>query len=197
MDPVTQHLRTIPLLMTLTLPASPAMADDSHPHEHRQHEVHQHGVAQLNLALDGHTIYLELDSPGSNIIGFEHTPVSDADHAAIDSAVARLKDGERLFQFDTAAVCRMQDVKIASALIDAGHDGHAHADEADAERASDGHADVVVAYHFECAHPDRLNQLRVGLFDAFAKTERLNVQFVVGNRQGAEQLSATNPVLRF
>lgn len=197
MDPIIKHLRTIPLVMTLTLAASPAMADDSHPHEHRQHEAHRHGIGQLNLALDGRTIYIELDSPASNIVGFEHAPVSQADHAAIDNAVATLKDGARLFQFDKAALCRMQDVKIASALIDAGHDGRAHADEPDAVHRSDAHADVVVAYHFECAHPDRLNQLRVGLFDAFALTERLNVQFIVGNHQGAEQLSATHAVLRF
>ena len=70
--------------------------DDHERHddkEHRQHDSHVHGIASMNLALEGDEVHIELDSPAANIVGFEHAPSSKADHAAVDKAVAMLNDG--------------------------------------------------------------------------------------------------------
>jgi hypothetical protein len=203
-------IRAMPSLLALSLvlamgPVCAGDKHDHHHHEHRQHDSHVHGIAELNLALDGREMQIELDSPAANLVGFEHAPSSAADRAALDQAVAVLEQGERLFVFNRAAGCRLADVEIESELIDGEHEGHKHHDEHDHDEKShhghqhDGetHADIKAAYRFECDNPARLEQLDVELFRRFAGTERLNVQFVIDDKQGAAELTASDPVLRF
>ncbi|MES9971042.1 MAG: DUF2796 domain-containing protein [Candidatus Thiodiazotropha sp.] len=170
------------------------MADKhEHEHEHRQHEAHVHGIAALNLALEGEEVHLELDSPAANMVGFEHAPSSEADHGALDKAMAALKNGDQLFRFNKEAGCRMEKAMVTSALLkeeDHDHDGK-HADD------HDTHSDIEAVYHFECDQPARLTRLTVELFEAFPATEKLNVQYVIENKQGAIELTIKDHVVNF
>lgn len=202
---MSTYLPAFSLALSTLLTATGAFGDEAHESEreptHRQHGTHVHGIGQLNLALEGRELHLELDSPAANLVGFEHAPSSAADHAAIDKAVASLKEGDSLFRFNSEAGCRMHDVKIASALLEEeqGH-GHGESEEHDHEHkhhAAETHADIAVTYHFECATPSALRQLEVTVFEHFPATEHLKVQFVVADRQGAAELSANAPLLAF
>ncbi len=196
--------------------------------EHRQHGTHEHGIGKLNLAQDGKELHLELESPAANIVGFEHTPSTEADREALRKAIATLKDGDRLFRFSRDAACRLADARVETPLIDddggkahehekhdlhaAEHDPHEaqHTDheehvrperpQAQADGHEDGaetHADITAEYHFTCARPNNLKQLDAMLFQSFPGTERLEVQFITGSRQGAAKLTASSPVLTF
>lgn len=170
--------------------------------ERRGYGAHVHGVGRVNLVLEGGDIHLELVSPAAGIVGFEHAPRSEADHAALDRAVAALKSGDRLFQFNSGAGCRMENVSITSSLREAERGTHKREERADSARKahaheSENHADIEAAYHFDCANPAGLDQLTVELFATFPGTERLIVQFVLGDRQGLAELTPTNPVLKF
>ncbi len=171
----------------------------------REHDAHKHGAGLLNIAMEGREVYVELESPAANIAGFEHAPSTEAERASLDEAVATLQDGERLFRFSPAADCRLFDVHVASspkALVEATsrhqlHTGakieHHAAQQGLAQKA---HADIQVNYHFVCAQPGRLEQISIELFTAFPAIQRLDVQFVVPSRQGAEELTAANRDLR-
>jgi hypothetical protein len=200
---------TVSLLAPLALVAPGVIAEEKHDHDHghahekRQHGTHVHGIAALNLALEGDEVHLELDSPAANIVGFEHAPSSAANHAALDKAVAMLNDGERLFQFNAAAGCRMEKAMVMSASLDEGHrDEHSHDKHGHDEHGHEGHegethSDIDAVYHFECDQPGKLKQLTVELFEAFPGMEELDVQYIVESKQGAAELTPTNHVLRF
>jgi hypothetical protein len=204
-----QTVLTASLLSPLMLVGPWASAEEKHEHghddEHRQHSAHVHGAAALNLALEGQEVHIELDSPAANIVGFEHAPSSEADHAALDKAVAALKDGDRLFSFNDDAGCRMETAKVASELLDEEHE--AHTEEKTGEHAHEGahehegeretHSDIEATYHFECNAPGKLTQLTVQLFEAFPGMEELEVQYVIESKQGAAELTATDPVVKF
>lgn len=83
-----------PLLLALVLLPFAAQAHDDHDHDHAHGSLgkHEHGVAQLNVALDGKTLELELDSPAMNLVGFEHAASTDADKAAVAKARAQLEN---------------------------------------------------------------------------------------------------------
>ena len=177
--------------------------EHEHEHENRQQGAHVHGIGQLNLALDGRELYIELDSPAANIVGFEYAPSSDADRAALDKAMAALSDGERLFRLTPAAGCRLGDAKIASALLDDhGHDEHKHDEHKHDDHKHDGHdhethADIRATYQFACDNPGALDGVVVEVFEAFPGTERLQMQFVIGERQGAAELTPADHVVNF
>jgi len=159
----------------------------SHGHEagRQSHGAHVHGRADLNLVLDGRRAYIELTSPAANIVGFEHPPATPDDHAAVGRAAAKLEQGDDLFRFNVEAGCRMQHAEV--------NPGWGRPD----SHGGQQHADFDAAYEFECTAPGRLEQLKVGIFEAFPATSRLQVQFVVGDRQGGTSLTASEPVLAF
>lgn len=209
-----KHIALTASLMTpFVLVALGASADEKHEHdhdqEHRQHDAHVHGITALNLALEGEEVHIELDSPAANIVGFEHAPSSEADHAALDEAVAALKNGDQLFRFNNEAGCRMEEAIVTSALLEEEHDDYPdkHSDDHDHEEkgehgheeheGEETHSDIEVTYHFECELPAKLTQLTVELFEVFPATEVLNVQYVIESKQGARELTAKDHVVRF
>ena len=185
----------LPLILCLgTLNA--ALADD-HDHSQRHEGKHVHGTAELNIAQEGTQLYLELHSPAANIVGFEHAPGSDRERAILEQAAASLKQGDRLFTFNEQADCHAVEVELNSILI-GGNDADRHPEhEHEDDDAHEGHADFDATYLFSCGAPENLQSLDVGLFDAFPGTHELQVQYIVGNRQGAAELNARQPGLSF
>ena len=66
-----------------------------------------------------------------------------------------------------------------------------------ADEHEDTHADITAVYRFTCAHPEALDRVEVRLFDHFPMTERLQVQYITEEHQGAAGLTASQSVVRF
>ena len=212
MSILNQFVRPVSLLTLLALGATGSLAvekhEHAHDHGHRQHDSHVHGIAALNLVLEGQKIYVEIDSPAANIVGFEHAPSSDADRLVLDKAVATLKDGDRLFRFNDAAGCRMETVSVASTLLDEGHDDHASQHTSDRgqekkdehdfeEHEREAHSNIVAVYQFECSAPRKIQDVNVEFFDAFPLMEKLELQYIIEARQDAKELTAGNRIVTF
>ena len=58
--------------------------------------AHQHGVAQLEVAADGNSLTVTLDTPLDNLLGFERGPRTDAERKAVQAMAQRLRDAARL-----------------------------------------------------------------------------------------------------
>ena len=59
--------RTLLALSIALFSSQGAFAED---HQHASLGAHEHGVASLNLVVDGNLVSLELDSPATNLVGF-------------------------------------------------------------------------------------------------------------------------------
>ena len=194
----------VSLLSPLVFVTPRAIAGETYDHdqEHRQYEAHAHGVAALNLVLEGDEVYMELDSPAANIVGFEHEPSSEVEHAALSKAVAVLS-GDQLFRFNKEADCQMEKAMVKTAWNEEEHDDHEEEGEHDREdhgsqeNEEEVHSDIEAEYHFECDQPDQLMRLTVELFEAFPATEKLNVQYIIRSKQGAKALTAKDHVVKF
>lgn len=162
-------IRIIIPLLALCLASMPARAA----------EAHVHGQARLAVAIDGGTLTLLLASPADSLTGFEHSPRTAQEHAAVAAMRQHLERADALFQPSPAAACRLSGVTLVSPLLgDAPEPGHA------------GHADLDGTFVFRCAHPERLNDLDVRLFERFPRLKRLNVEIAGPNGQKALQLRA-------
>jgi hypothetical protein len=103
----------------------------------RQLDAHAHGYGELNVAIDGPKVALELNSPAFNIVGFEHSPETDKDKATIKNALSILNDGSGLFLFPAVAGCRLANVNVVSSLTEAQHSVHKEHDSDHKDQASD------------------------------------------------------------
>jgi hypothetical protein len=152
---------------------------------HREYTSHVHGVSRLDVAVDGPQLYLSLVSPAANLVGFEHPPRNDDQRGKADAATEQLRDAMTLFAPSPAADCRQVEVEVESPWEHDGHDHHDHDKHDHGHDDAHMHADFTAEYRLTCASPGALEGLTLGLFERFPLTERIDVQFVVGDRQGS------------
>ena len=95
---------------TVLLTAAPALA----------HGPHEHGAARLDVAVEGNSVEISLESPLANALPFEHAPRDAAQRQAVQNMAATLHKAENIFVFPAAAQCRIKKVTLESeALPDA------------------------------------------------------------------------------
>ena len=179
------------------LPLAAAHAHDDHEHDHAHGTLgaHEHGVAKLNVVLDGNTLELELDSPAMNLVGFEHAASSDADKAKVAAVRQQLEQPLKLFGLSAAANCTEEQQELESPLFgDA-----AKADDDDDEHAhGHPHSDIGAHYQLSCASPEKLTQVDLApLFKAFPATQKINVQLIGPNGQKGVETTPARAAVGF
>lgn len=195
-----------PTLLALTLallsPLSHAATAEK-PHAHGSLAPHEHGTARLDVALEGRTLALDLDSPAMNLVGFEHAPSTDADRAVIAKAREQLGQPLQLFNLPTAAGCSVTRMDLQSPLFGnaapepAGHD-HDHDHDEDSGTGHHEHSDVEGHFQFQCEHPEALQGLDLSrFFKTFPATHKVLVQGITGNGQVGHEATADDSKLAF
>lgn len=211
-------LSALPLIL---LPLSALAADHGHAHGHDHAHApaaasaaadtpmaaslgsHQHGIAQLDVVLDGDELLIDWHTPAANLLGFEHAPRSAAEHQALRQLRETLQEGATLFALPAAAQCTPHTVQLSSRLFEAAdhaqhHDDHAQAATAQGASEAGEHSDIHAHYRFTCRQPSALDGLALdGLFQRFAGLERLQVQLIGPSGQQGLTLDGRHSRLRF
>ncbi len=162
------------------------------------HGVHEHGVARLQVAIDGGRLVVALQSPLDNLVGFEHKPRTAAQRSAWVEAEGRLRDFGALFLVPPAAGCTLAEIELelpwaAGARSDqdpAQDHGPDHDHDHDA-----AHGEVHVQYALDCAQPQALTGLTVKLAERFPRTARIRAETVTPRGQNAQTLTRDNNTL--
>ena len=177
-----------------------AAGQHDHDHDHDHHDslgAHEHGAAELDAALDGSMLEIELRSPAMNLVGFEHTPSSDADKRKIADARERLEQPYALFGLPAAAGCKLAETELESPLFEGKAHDHGDEHEHDGDHESQ-HSEIHAHYHFDCATPQAIQVLDLqGLFKAFPGTKKIQAQLIGPNGQRGAQLDADQPRATF
>jgi len=169
-------------------------------------QPHQHGVAELLVAVDGTEVAIELMSPAANFFGYEHKPRTAAQWHQADRSLARLLEPATIDVQDGAgASCPQVSTEWETSLFNAatlakanfgqdehdhhepagaGHDEHDQHQHADAEHDHHGHADMLVTYTFTCSGDPRTVQHR--LFTAFPDLSEISVSVATAQGQSAQ-----------
>jgi hypothetical protein len=79
--------------------------------------AHVHGTASLQVAIDGQTLTLNLETPLENLLGFEHAPRTDKQKAAVRAMSERLNQPGELFSPSPAAQCTSVSVALDSPVL--------------------------------------------------------------------------------
>lgn len=137
---------------------------------------HEHGVARVDVGVEARRLSVFLEMPLDSAVGFEREPRTDAERQQAQAALARLNDGAALWRIDPAAGCTLAKANVEAGPLAPG-----------AAPAKEGHDDLDASYEFTCTDAAKAGFVEVGLFDAFARLQRVEVQAVT--RKG--QLKAT------
>lgn len=145
-------------------------------------QAHEHGTARLDIAVDAARLSLQFEAPLESLFGFERAPRNATERQVVDAGIARLKAADRLFKLDPAAGCAWQRTELNSAALKLG----VAANPAPAE-----HADLDATFEFACKDASKLGTIEVGLFDAFTRLQRIDVQVATPKGQFKRSLKRT------
>ena len=176
--------------------------------------AHVHGEGRVNIAIEGDSLFLQLESPGADIVGFEHAARSEQEKNAVAEALAQLGDPTQVLRFDPAAECEVQQ---ASARIEGseeeheeheGHDDHKGHEEHEAHESHEGHDDhkehgggeahgsFIAEYEFACDDMNALQFIEFSYFDRFANAQSLEIVLIDDSGQRRVEITRGSPRLR-
>ncbi|MCR2745426.1 DUF2796 domain-containing protein [Limnobacter parvus] len=190
-------LVAIATIATFSVSAS-AHGNDGHAHEHSESKgrhsdaAHVHGAGELEVVQDGKGLFISLNTPLYNVLGFEHMPKTDAERVKARRVTSLLK-ANGLFLFSNAAQCKRTAHKIYSEVLNP----HSHGPQDDHQHhdSESGHSDLRVAYEFECEKPAALKQIEVRLFRQFPAFEKIEVQALFPSGQIGASLTPKQNIL--
>ena len=189
------------LYVVLSYSISTVLAEES-----RQVDKHEHGVGELNIAIDGSLAEFEFMLPGADIVGFEYEAKSDEDLAKIENALLVLENYENLFALTKNSKCVLADLDYhlsgeehdehADEHADEEHDEHADEEHADEEHADEeSHTEFYAKYSFKCDNIKQLDKVEFSYFKTFPNSSELEVQFVSDIGSNAFEVEADKPVI--
>jgi hypothetical protein len=163
--------------------------------------AHVHGVATLDVVLEGPALQLDFDSPLDNLVGFEHAPQSPQQVQAVRAMAQRFAAPLALFVPSPAARCAVQSIHLSSPVIDPtllsiGGPG-ATAAGAGAHADDDGHAELHAEIALRCGQPQHLKRLEARIFGTFPRMGRIDAQVAAPRGQSAAKLTAASPAIEF
>lgn len=167
--------------VALTLSAPSGMAA-----EHRQADGHIHGIAAINLAVEGKAIVVEFRSPTEGVMGFEHEAKSAADIKKRDAALKLINDKfDQLVVLDSKLGCQLRGGKVQVARSD-GHGskasapkGHGHND----DKKSGEHREVHASFSYDCERAPAGSRVSFGVTKMFPEIHELKVQVLSDAKQ--------------
>jgi hypothetical protein len=205
-------MKALPFLIATAITATPVIAEET-----RQLDAHEHGVGQLDIAIDGQQIAMELHAPGADIVGFEYAAESAKDLAAVDAAVAKLSAPLALFVLPEAAGCSIveatagleseeeheehgdehaDDEHAKDEHGEHGHDEDEHAEDGHDEHADEsGHTEFHAEYLLNCAEPSAITGIDFAYFGSFPNALEVEVQIITDTGATSFEVERDAPTL--
>ena len=162
-------MRILPVLLATLVPVTAAYASDDHSHETRELGSHEHGAAEMQIAIEGSTVEIALELPGQNVVGFEHKAETDEQRAAVDEQTKVLEDVMTVLTVPEAAGC-----EVSSSEVEVHIEGDHSAFEAE--------------YALNCTDVSAIDTIATSLFETYPSLEEIDVEYATPNGQGASEL---------
>ena len=167
----------------------------------RQLGAHAHGQGKLSVAIERRSVGMELEVPGSDIVGFEHAAKTAEQKAAVTKARAALAKPLALFKLPDAAGCKLGSAKVklvGGGAHDHGH-GHGHGKPGDAAKAKEAaaHSEFHAEYTLTCTRPDLIQAIDFDYFKTFAGAGALDVTMIGPKGQSSHKVTREKPRIEF
>jgi hypothetical protein len=163
-------------------------------------KAHTHGLATLDIAIEGRTGVLRFAAPAEDIYGFERAPRTAAERQQREAALARLRTRfAELVIFEASLGCRITSTSLTDAVDRAAEHDRAHAAGRDRDHEHEdeaGHAEVTADYALACTRPPAGRDIRFGITRAFPSVRTVQVQLLSDDRQEGRRIERDRGTVR-
>jgi len=159
------------------------VADKGIAAEKRHAESHAHGVAEINIVVEGKKVVVEFRSPTEGLMGFEHEANTDADKKKRDAALKIIKErfGE-FVNFDKSLGCKFQPGEVTIVQSDPG-DGKDQKHGTSDHKKSGEHREVRATHNFACEKGPAGSRVQFGVTKLFPNIQELKIQVLSDAKQ--------------
>lgn len=190
-------LKILVLGAAVALPALASAQEPGKDDPQRQLGAHAHGTGKLAIAIERRTVEMELEAPGSDIVGFEHVAKTAEQKQAVTQARALLAKPLGLIRLPEAAGCKLTSARVK--LVGGGaHHGHSHSHGKAAKgKEAEPHSEFHAEYTFTCARPELIQGIELDYFKAFPRAEALDVTLIGPKTQARHKATRDKPRVDF
>jgi hypothetical protein len=148
--------------------------------EKRRHDAHVHGVAEINIAVEGAKATVEFRAPAESVMGFEHEAKSESDRKKRDAALEQLRaKRDQMVLFDAKLGCKSSDVKTAIVEQKEDHTKAQSGKDAHKDQKKSGeHREVHGTFSVACDKPLAGSRVRFGVSKVFRDVQEIKVQIL-------------------
>jgi Protein of unknown function (DUF2796) len=148
--------------------------------EKRRHDAHVHGVAEINIAVEGTKATVEFRAPAESVMGFEHQAKSESDRKKRDAALEQLRaKRDQMVLFDAKLGCKFSDVKTAILEQKGDHTKAQSGKDAQKDQRKSGeHREVHGTFSVACDKPLAGSRVAFGVSKVFRDIQEIKVQVV-------------------
>ncbi len=171
--------------LLLSTMATVAIAEET-----RQVDKHEHGVGELNIAIDKNIVDFEFMLPGADIVGFEYEAKSNNDIALVNDALSKFDNHNNIFVIPAEGKCNL----AASEITINQEEEHDEHDEHE-EHAEEAHNEFYAKYSFECGNISAINKIDFPYFKTFPNSGELEIQFVSELGSTSFEVEADEPII--
>ena len=175
----------------------------------RQKDSHEHGAANLMLAIEGDRLQIEIEVPSESLIGFEHFPKSRSDRENFNEAIKILSNPSKFFSTPDDAECLLTGLNVSQTLFsgeeedehghekkdEQGHDDHDEHGHEDPEKG-EIHSEFRSNYSWNCLHTDEIDSIGNKLFSFFPRIEEIRVNWITTSEQGSLEIESGDNQIR-
>ena len=162
-------------------------------------QVHRHGVSEMEIAIEGRSLTIRLESPMDDLVGFERAPRTDPERAKVREVAAALRDPDKSFAFKPQAQCSVVSTTLVSDTLDPELlDGSTQpapaaapnaAPKSTTQASSSEHAELIANWVFACSQPEQIDSIEVKLFDAIQGIKLIDARVAGPRGQKAFKLN--------
>ena len=171
--------------------------------------AHKHGLAHMNILYEAGQLFVELETPAANMLGFEYMPQNTKEWQQLYKLEHRLNRAENIIILTPSCELKNVDVELhfseeKEAKIDK-HNEHSHQHHATHEHPTqqnnkahdehqDAHQNIHLNYTWQC-NEVLPPVLYTPVFNHFSGFEKIKVQWVSNGKQGARELTKDHTTL--
>jgi len=183
MPPKSTHTLNVAIALYLCALAPASIASEQ--------QSHQHGHAQLQIAVENNSIDLILTSPAHNLLGFEHQPHTQQQEQTLEKARQWLTTQALVTPDGGTCTVKSASMGLSAKATEQDHHEHDHHHNA-ANPAKNEHATIDVSQILDCTGADLNNGFTTPLMGQFPEIQELNVEWVTNSGQGSVKLRSPN-----
>jgi len=183
----------------------------------RSADSHVHGGAMLSIVSEADRVFVELETPLYNLLGFEYEPQTSEEKARVSDIETQLGQPQNLIVFNKEAKCIYNEINTQVSLFDTplsddaiphgAEDSHSHGhdhnhkneqahetemhaqSETDEHDHSSGHKDIILSYSLTCGDLSKLKTVEVKFFEDFPNFTKLDLVYLGPSQQTSTELS--------